>query len=78
MVNGQVASLRRALSKCPSKCKIGKLEVEMREKIDNWLVMGSPYREIIETFQACKLNAANLSAHKNQHLHPFFRSLLLV
>jgi hypothetical protein len=72
--NSQVKSSGKAYSWCPGKCKIGKLEPEIREKIDEMLIQGVTYQDIIELCPAAgDLNGANLSTHNNKHLHPDFR-----
>jgi hypothetical protein len=62
-------------SRCPGKCKVGKLAPEIREKLDRMLIEGWTYQDMIEQFRAGHLNGANLSTHNNKHLHPYFRSL---
>ncbi|MGA2462229.1 MAG: hypothetical protein ABSF82_12490 [Candidatus Bathyarchaeia archaeon] len=66
----------RAYSRCPRKCKIGKLEPETCEKIDTMLISGWTYSDLTEQFPQAHLNLANFSTHKNKHMHPYFRSLL--
>ena len=61
-----------AFSRCPKKCKIGKLDPEIREKIDRMLIGGLPYEDLIQQYPQANLNIANLSTHKNKHLHPYF------
>jgi hypothetical protein len=71
--NGQVKSSGKQYSRCPGKCKIGKLEPEICQKIDVMLIEGLTYQDIIELYPAGNLNGANLSTHNNKHLHPDFR-----
>jgi len=63
----------KAYSQCPGKCKIGKLEPELREKIDTMLIQGWTYFDLIDQFPQAHLNIANFSTHKNNHMHPYFR-----
>jgi hypothetical protein len=64
----------KAYSKCPKKCKIGKLQPEIREKIDVMLIQGVTYQDIAELYPPARhLNGANLSTHNNNHMHPRFR-----
>jgi hypothetical protein len=71
--DGQDKSSAKEYSKCHGRCKIGKLAFEKRRKIDEMLIQGNPYKEIIQEFSADHLNGANLSIHKNKHLHPRYR-----
>jgi hypothetical protein len=74
-VEGDVVKTGKAYSKCPSKCKIGKLEPEVIHKIDEMLIGGLPYADIVAEFPDAHLNSANLCTHNNKHLHPDFRNL---
>jgi hypothetical protein len=76
IVEGDVVKACKAYSKCPRKCKIGKLEPEVIRKIDVMLMQGGlTYQGIIELYPpAGHLNGANLSTHNNKHIHPDFRA----
>ena len=76
LADGKIKS-GKAYSKCPKKCKIGKLEPEIHEKIDAMMIQGWTYIDLIEQFPEAHLNIANFSTHKNKHMHPYFRQFML-
>jgi hypothetical protein len=69
-----VKSSGKQYSWCPGKCKIGKLEPEIKQKIDEMLIQGVTYQDVAEFYPPARhLKGANLSTHNNNHMHPRFR-----
>lgn len=72
-----MTSSGQVFSKCPGKCKIGKLGLEVKERLDTRLIWGLTYRDIIEEFPEAQLNLANISTHKSKHTRPYLRTVMV-